>query len=143
MTTGNRWGRAIGAGVLVELALVIVISLVMVIYSMPGRSTAELMAFGDRAGSWLACIGGPIATFLLARWALRPLSSAHMAHALVVAGVAVAIHMLMVAGMIAGGHPFQWIFALADALKVAGGVAAALLARRNAGGSPQFTSSTN
>ena len=46
LATTNRWGRAIGAGVLAELAIIVVIGLTMLIYTMTGtRSAADKMAF--------------------------------------------------------------------------------------------------
>ena len=132
MTTRNRWGRALGAGVLVELAFIVLISATMAIYAATvSRKAAEFMPFGHAAIVWYAYIGGPIVTFVLTRWALRPLSSAHVAHALVVAGTAVAIHIFVAAGSIAEGTASLLVYALAEALKVAAAVAAAMLAQRN------------
>ena len=55
MPSGNRWGRAIGAGVLVELAVIVLVALTLGVYAVTvSRQTADLMAFGQRAGAWVA-----------------------------------------------------------------------------------------
>jgi hypothetical protein len=131
MATGNRWGRAIGAGVLVEVLLFAVIILSALAFRKFGPRTANVPAFLHGFGSWVACVGGPIVTFLCARWALRPVSAAHMAHALVVAGVAAAIHVPLYLGMTAEWG-WQWQFYLAIAVMIGAGAAAALLAKRGA-----------
>lgn len=113
-----------------EVVVVVLIIATMTVYSMTGtRSEAELQALGRTAGAWIACVGGLVAAFLLTRWAIRPVASARMAPALVVAGTAVAIHALMVAAQMSQGEPFQIAYVIADALKVAGAVAATRRAR--------------
>ena len=136
MATKNRWGWAIGAGVLAEVVIIVSIIVAIVLIRKMGPA-AEGMAMAHSAATWIELIGGPILVFFAARWVVRPLSSYHVAHALVVVGVAVAGQLSIFSGTVADGHAPLWIVAMAVVLKIAAAIAAAVLARRIAGGPPQ------
>lgn len=133
----NRWGRAIAAGVLAELVIIGSIMFAIVLIRKLMGPTAESMAMAHTAATWTELIGGPILVFFVTRWVVRPLSSLQIAHALVVVSVAVAGQLSIFSGTVAEGHAPMWIVASAVVLKIAGAVAAAVLARRTVGGPPE------
>jgi hypothetical protein len=129
MSTGNRWGRAVAAGVLAEVVIIGSIMFAIVLLRKMTGPTAQGMAMAHSTASWTELIGGPIVVFLATRWVVRPLSSLQIPHALVVVGLAVAGQLSIFSGTVAEGHAPLWIVAAAVTLKIAAAVAAAVQAR--------------
>jgi hypothetical protein len=118
----DHWLRAIGYGLLAEIATIITIILVTVLYRfvfVRGLPDAQYAAFNDRVGEVVGIVGGTLFTFLFARRLMRYLSSRFIAHGVVLALVAVA---LSVGGSIAGHHDVPRAYMLASVLKLAAGV---------------------
>src|SRR5262245_55047301 len=118
----NRWGRIIAAGVLTELSIVVVIGVTIGIYRASSSPTdAELQAFANQVGTYVAVFGVGIAAFCFARWATRMLPTNLVRSGLIVGLIAALLHAGMVAGMMAGGQPFLVAYVVADVMKLVGG----------------------
>ncbi|HUQ99445.1 MAG TPA: hypothetical protein VM166_08325 [Gemmatimonadaceae bacterium] len=125
-----RWLRAIAYGLLAEVATIITIVVVVVVYKQvvaKGLSEAEYAAFGQSVGGMLGLVAGTIFTFLFARLLMPKLSRHFVAHGLVVAVTAIA---LSIGGSIAGHHGVPNAYLYASALKLAAGALAAFLYER-------------
>jgi hypothetical protein len=127
----SRWLRAFLYGIFAEIATIVTIIAVMLIYRFGyarGLSDAAYDAFGQKAGGIIGVIAGTLFVYLFARALMRRLASDFIAHGLVVAMAAIA---LSVGGSIAGHHGVPAGYLLASALKLlAGGGAGWLAARR-------------
>jgi hypothetical protein len=127
----GRWTRAVAYGLLAEVATIITIVVVVVVYKQvvaTGLSEAEYAAFGERVGGLLGLVAGTIFTFLFARMLMPKLSWHFVAHGLVVAAGAIA---LSVGGSILGHHGVPGAYLWASALKLAAGALAGLVYSRN------------
>jgi hypothetical protein len=127
----GRWLRAVVYGLLAEVATIITIVVVVVVYKTAvakGLSDAEYAAFGERVGGILGLVAGTIFTFLFARLLMPKLSWHFVAHGLVVAVGAIA---LSVGGSIAGHHGVPAAYLYASALKLAAGALAGFLYSRH------------
>jgi hypothetical protein len=129
---GDRWLRAVGYGLLAEVATIITIVVIVVLHRYViarGLPDAAYQIFGERVGAVVGVIGGTLYTFLFARLLMRHVSSRFIAHGIVVALAAVA---LSVGGSIAGHHDVPAAYILASALKIiAGGLAGFLAMKRD------------
>jgi hypothetical protein len=129
----DRWLRAIAYGLLAEIATILTIIAVVMIYRYMlarGHTDLEYAAFGEQVGAIIGVVGGTIYTFLFARLLMRRLSSHHVAHGIVLALAAVA---LSVGGSIAGHQGVPAAYLLASALKLAAGALAGFMATRGVG----------
>lgn len=114
-----------------QIALLVLFLLLSIFFKrILGWDVGRLMALAHTYAPWIASVVSTLLTFLFARWAIRPLSSAHMAHAVTAAGVSAMIHGLLFYGTVAEGNQSLWIFILTIALTVAAGAAAAMHAGR-------------
>jgi hypothetical protein len=141
MASTKRWGSAVGAGVLAELAIIGSIMFAIVLVRKLMGSGGDAMMMAHSVATWIELVAGPVLMFLAVRWVVRPLSSLHVAHALVVAAVAVAGQLSIFSSTVAEGHAPLWIVALAVVVKLAAAVAAAVIARQAARGQPQVMAS--
>jgi hypothetical protein len=125
-TTGIRIGRITLATIAGELAPILLLVVVVLIYETRGVDPQTRQAFAERVGMWLGPIAGAISTFgvgfLAARNTGRPLL-----HGTLV-GVAVAV--LDAALTLATGAKFIPLFAASWAGRFLAGVAAGVLAAR-------------
>jgi hypothetical protein len=131
-TKGDRWLLALGYGLLAEVATIITIVLVVMLYKYvvaPGLSDADYASFGERVGAMIGIVGGTLYTFGFARRLMRKISSHFIAHGIVVAVAAIA---LSVGGSIAGHQSAPAGYLLASALKIIAGALAAFLHQRSA-----------
>lgn len=127
---GNRWLRAIGYGLLAEIATIITIVFVVMLYKYAiarGLSETDYTSFGERAGALIGMIGGALYTFAFARRLMRRISSDFIAHGIVVALAAIA---LSVAGSIAGHQSVPASYITASALKLIAGALAGFIYQR-------------
>jgi hypothetical protein len=127
----DRWLRAVGYGLLAEIATIVIIVVVVLAYKYVfgrGLPEAEYTAFGKRVGAILGPIAGTLYVFMLARRLMPRLSSRFVAHGIVVALAAVA---LSVGGSIAGHHGVPAGYVLASALKIIAGALAGFLYERS------------
>jgi hypothetical protein len=123
----DRWLRAIGYGLLAEIATIITIIFVVMLYKYVlarGMAEASYTLFGERAGALIGILGGALYTFSFARLLMRRISSHFIAHGLVVALAAIA---LSVAGSIAGHQSVPASYIWASILKLTAGAAAGLI----------------
>jgi len=130
--TRDRWLRAIAYGLLAEVATIITIIVIVMLYRFViarGLSDAEYMAFGGRVGTIVGPIGGAIYVFIFARLLMRRIETRWVAHGILVATGAIA---LSVAGSIAGHQGVPSGYIAASALKLIAGAAAGFLASRRA-----------
>lgn len=126
----DRWLRAIGYGLLAELATVVAIVVTVTVYRWRVAPTgAEYTAFGERAGAIIGPLGGAVFTFLFAHLLMRKISSRFVAHGVIVAIGAVA---LSVAGSLAGHGGIPAGYVLASALKFGAGALAGVVYSRSA-----------
>jgi hypothetical protein len=128
----DRWLRAIGYGLLAEIATVLTIIAVVMIYRYMlarGHTDLEYAAFGESVGAIVGVVGGTVYTFVFARLLMRRVSSHQVAHGIVVALTAVA---LSVGGSIAGHQGVPVAYLAASALKIVAGALAGFMATRKA-----------
>ncbi len=126
----NRWLRAIGYGLLAEIATIVTIVLVVLLYQyifVRGLTKADYTLFGQRVGAILGPLGGTLYVFVFARRLMSRISSGFVAHGIVVAFAAIA---LSVGGSIAGHQGVPAGYVLASALKIIAGASAGFLYRR-------------
>jgi len=130
--TKDRWLRAIAYGLLAEVATILTIIVIVMVYRFViarGLSDAEYMAFGGRVGATVGPIGGTIYVFIFAQLLMRRIESHWIAHGILVAIGAIA---LSVAGSIAGHQGVPSGYIVASVLKLVAGAAAGFLASRRA-----------
>jgi hypothetical protein len=133
----DRWLRAFAYGLLAELATIITIILVVVVYKTavaPGLSDQQYASFGERTGGILGIAAGSLYTYLFARALMPRLTARFVEHGLVVAVAAIAFS---VSGSIAGHHGVPNLYILASALKLAVGALAGFLASRATPATPR------
>jgi hypothetical protein len=117
----DRWLRAIGYGLLAEIATIVTIIAIVMGYRYGvarGLSEADYAAFSSRVGANVGVVGGTVYVFLFARALMRRLSSRFVAHGLVVAIAAIA---LSVGGSVAGPQGVPTAYFLASVLKLLAG----------------------
>lgn len=126
-----RWLMAIGCGLLAEIVTIITIVLVVLLYQYifdRGLTKADYTAFGQRVGAIIGPIGGTLYVFIFARRLMPRVSSAFVAHGIVVALAAIA---LSVGGSIVGHQGVPAGYTLASALKIIAGASAGFLYERS------------
>jgi hypothetical protein len=124
---GNRWLRAFLYGLLAEIATIVTIIAIVLLYRYvlaKDLTDADYAAFGTRTGEMVGIIGGTVYTFLFARLVTRKLAARRIAHGIVVAVAAIA---LSVGGSLAGHHGLPAGYLLATILKLAAGALAGYL----------------
>lgn len=127
----GRWLRAVGYGLLAEIATILTIVLVVLLYQYVfarGLTTGDYTAFGQRVGAIIGPIGGTLYVFIFARRLMPRVSSAFVAHGIVVALAAIA---LSIGGSIAGHQGVPAGYMLASALKIIAGASAGFLYERS------------
>jgi hypothetical protein len=126
----TRWIRAALLGVAAEFATVLVIVLVTAGHSIAagGPMVDMTSSFSKSAGAWLGIVGGAFFVYLFSSWLGRYLARGFIAHGLVVAGVAVVLHVVSSVP----SHSFDLLHASADVLKLAAGVLGGRQAARQA-----------
>jgi hypothetical protein len=127
----DHWLRAVGYGLLAEIATIITIVLIVMVHRYvlaKGLDENYYAAFGDRVGGIVGIVGGTFYTFLFARALMRKLSAHFVAHGVIVAVAAVA---LSVGGSIAGHHGVPAGYLIASALKLAAGALAGSIAAKS------------
>lgn len=127
----TRWLRAVGYGLLAEVATIITIILVVMAYKYVfarGLTDAQYAAFGQQAGALIGVVGGTIYTYIFARLLMPRISLRFSEHGIVVALAAIA---LSITGSIAGhqGVPAEYI--IASALKIVAGALAGFVYNRS------------
>lgn len=128
----HRWLRAVGYGLLAELATIATIVAIVMVHRYvlaKGLGDNYYAAFGERVGGIVGIVGGTLYTFLFAQALMRRLSANFVAHGIVLAIAAVA---LSVGGSIAGHHGVPTGYLIASALKLAAGALAGFLATKSA-----------
>ena len=127
---GERWLRAVGYGLLAEVATIITIIAVTVFYRyvfVRGLAEPAYASFNERVGEVVGIVGGTLYTFLLAQKLMRHVSSRQIAHGIVVALAAV---VLSVGGSIAGHQGLPGGYLIATPLKIIAGALAGFLAMK-------------
>lgn len=126
----DRWLRAVGYGLLAEIATIVTIIVVVMAFRYlfaRGHSEADYAAFGESAGGTIGIVGGTLYTFLFAQQLMKGLTSRFVAHGFVVALTAVAFS---IAGSIAGHQGIPTGYLIASVLKLAAGALAGYLAAK-------------
>ncbi len=126
----DHWLRAIGYGLLAEIATIITIIAAVLLHHYVlrrGLSDAEYAAFGAQAGAVLGVLAGTIYVYLFAALLMPRLVAHHVAHGPVVAIAAIA---LSVGGSLAGHQGVPRAYILASLLKLAAGSFAGFRASR-------------
>ena len=125
-TQGIRFGRITLATIAGEIAPILLLVVVVLVYETRGVDAQTRQAFAERVGMWLGPIAGAIATFGFAFWAAR-VTDRPLLHGTLV-GVAVAL--LDAVLTMATGAKFIPLFAASWAGRLLAGVAAGMLAAR-------------
>ena len=128
--SGIRWLKVIGAGLLAEIATIIVIVLVVAIYNFTigsGQTETQKQAFAAQAGFYIAPIASILLTFLLAFWVGRKVESKIVLHGTLVGVVAT----LLSVGFIFAAQPEARLMYIASyILKLLSGYAGGVFAQR-------------
>ncbi len=127
----DTWLRAVGYGLLAEIATIITIIVVVMLQKYViarGLSDADYVAFGQRAGAVVGIFGGTLYTSLFARRLMPMISSRFVAHGIVVAVAATALSIL---GSVAGHKGVPTGYILASALKIVAGALAGFVYNRS------------
>ena len=114
-----RWGRVILAAVAAEVAVILALLAVSVVFRVPG----------EVAGYYVAPPASALATFLMVLWVARKLESRFVLHGLLVglAGVA------LTAGFVFTAKPEdRLMYAVSFVLRIVGGYLGGLVAQRPA-----------
>lgn len=117
----DHWLRAIGYGLLAEIATIITIIAAVKVHQYvfrPGLSDAAYAAFGEQAGAVLGILAGTIFVYLFANFLMRRVTTNHIAHGVVVAIAAIAFS---VGGSLAGHHGVPRAYIFASLLKLFAG----------------------
>lgn len=117
----DHWVRAIGYGLLAEIATILTIVAAVLLHHYVfrrGLSDAEYAAFGAQAGAVLGVLAGTIYVYVFANLAMPRLVAHHVAHGVVVAIAAIA---LSVGGSLAGHQGVPRAYILASLLKLGAG----------------------
>jgi hypothetical protein len=125
---GDRWPRAIGYGLLAEVATIVTIIVIALTYRYAfarGISDSDYADFAMRTGEVVGILGGTIYTFLFARLLMRAVGGNFVAHGVVLAVTAIAFS---VAGSLAGHHGLPGGYVVASLLKLLVGALAGFLA---------------
>jgi len=128
----DRWLRAIGYGLLAEVATIFTIVAVVLIYRYAiarGLTDDQYVAFAQRTGAILGVIGGTLYVYLFAHLLMRRLTTRFVAHGIVVAIAAIA---LSVGASLAGHQGVPPAYLIASVLKLAAGALAGTIASRRA-----------
>jgi hypothetical protein len=128
---GHRWLRAVGYGLLAEVATIITIILVVIAYKYVfarGLSEPEYAAFGQSAGEYIGVFGGALYTYIFARRLMPRITSRFSEHGMVVALGAIA---LSVAGSVAGHQSVPPAYLVASILKIVAGARAGFVYNRS------------
>ncbi|HKW46945.1 MAG TPA: hypothetical protein VJN70_05850 [Gemmatimonadaceae bacterium] len=120
---------SVAAGFLAEVFTAAVVGIVIGVHRLVarGQSPEALRDFNFRAAYVTGPLFGVIFTYLLARWVVRRAKGRYMAHALLVAAGAIALHVGTTIGAPGG---YGLIHGIADLLKVVAGVTAAFVGER-------------
>ena len=120
---------SIAAGFLAEVFTIAVVGAVVGVHHLIARGqSAEALHDGDfRAASVTGPLFGVIFTYLMARWVVRRAKGRYMAHALIVAGASIAVHLLTSIGTPGG---YGLVHGVADLLKLVAGATAAFVSER-------------
>ncbi len=127
----GRWLRAVWYGLLAEIATIITIVAVVLLYQYVfarGLTKADYTAFGQRVGAIIGPFGGTLYVFIFARRLMPRIASGFVAHGIVVALAAIA---LSVAGSITGHQGVPTGYVLASALKIIAGASAGYFYERS------------
>jgi hypothetical protein len=115
------------AAIAVMLAEFVPILLLVALVAIVGPSSAQSPeALAVQLGQWVGPIGGALAVLVAARWAVRA-SPRKIAHG---AGIGAAAAALDAGLLLAGGTPFEWLFAASWAGRIAAGAAGGAVARQ-------------
>jgi len=124
------WKRVIVAGVLSEVAVILAITLVMVVYRFivaPGQPSEKYSEFGQNAGYYMAGPVAAVAAFVMALWAIGSLESGFILNGLLVGIVGTVLTL----GFLAGARPGdRWMYVASFVLRIAAGYAAGVVAQR-------------
>lgn len=92
--TSVRWGLAVVAALIAEIALILISIIVVAVYSYAvhtGESPAFYQTFAMASGPWVSLVAGGPVFFLIARWIRRRAGSAARSTAVAQVGVYLAI----------------------------------------------------
>ena len=124
-----RWLRILIAAVVAEVAAIVFLVVLVMIFG--PSDAAEAQAFAERLGAWAGPLGGALATFLLALWVARPLETGQVLHG----GLLGLLVALLDAGLlVAGSTPFQWLFVASGLGRIVAGMLGGYLAGRRSSG---------
>ena len=136
--TSIRWGLAVAATLLAEVALIALSIICVAVYSYAmhtGETQEFYEAFARVSGPWVSLIAGGPVFFLIARWIRRRAPSAGFGTAMAMVGLYFAIEiavLLLWPGDSSGAIPFMiggFVLKLAGAWLGAGALASDALAK--------------
>ena len=137
-----RWGRVILAAVMSEVAVILLLLAVILVYSRwitPGLSDAAYQDLGQRIGYYVAPTAGFVSTFLFVLWVARKLSSDFVANGIWVGIVSV---LLTFAFIFSAKSEDRAMYVIAFALRIIAGYAGGLVSQRRRGAPRETVSST-
>ena len=127
--TETRWPRAVLFGVLAEITTIVVIIAVVTAHSVAagGPMIDTSSRFAMIWGATIGIVGGAFFVYLYARWIGGLVLQSHIAHGLVVAAVAILLHIV---GSLRSPENMRALQIAADALKLFAGALGGWVAAR-------------
>lgn len=127
--TETRWARAVLFGLLAEITTIVVIIAIVTAHSVAtgGPMIDTTSRFATIWGAAIGIVGGALFVYLYARWIGSLVLQRHIAHGLVVAAVAVLLH---IAGSLRTPENMRGLQIAADALKLVAGAIGGWVAAR-------------
>lgn len=127
-TRSIRWPLAIGAGVLSELAVIVLLSVIILTYRFlvaPGQESAVYERFGHRTGHFVAPLAAGLATMVFTVWAGGRLNTAFVLNGLAIGVVGV----ICAAGFIfVAPAEERFMYIVSYVLRIVGGVGGGVIA---------------
>ena len=133
-----RWVKLILGAIAAEAGAVV--ALVCVVAFFGPKEANEAQRYAEKMGQWVGPIAGAIFSFIGALWIGRSLMRDHLLHGLLFGLFVVAVDVSLLVAMRA---PFEWLFVISDAGKVAAGVIGGLVASRGSGNTSASDRSTH
>lgn len=123
------WGRIVIAAVASEAGVIAVLFAAITLYTllMPALTDAQYSSLGEEIGYYVAPTAGAITTFIAVLWATRRLTSAFIAHGMLVGVTSV----ILTAGFILSARPdHRVMYLIAFALRLLAGCGGGVVAQR-------------
>ena len=120
-----RWIKLIVGAVAAEIGAILILVCLVAIFGPQEANAAQVYA--EKLGLWVGPLAGALLGFLGAFWIARPLEKDQLLHGALFG----CFHALIdIALLVAMQAPFEWLFVVSDAGKIAAAIAGGVCAAR-------------